>query len=191
MPHKLAQTSQASQPGRHSGHEARLCQAPWQDLAEQAAHGSLERSDLEAVSFSTFPGDRVRTYQGHSFPALGLCSSQVLRKDAPVQSSSRNPAMLKGASHERGCGLFPSHQKTPSYLLFTTRFPIDCVGASLLIETHFGRQLACFVQDKSMILIAFKESQHCMYIVVELLLNANQGSVKLIETNWKKDSFRI
>lgn len=83
MPHKLAQASQASQPGGHSGHEARLCQAPWQDPAEQAAHGSLERSDLEAVSFSIFPGDRVRTYQGHSFPASGLCSSQVLRKDSP------------------------------------------------------------------------------------------------------------
>lgn len=104
-------------------------------------------------------------------PALGLCSSHVLRKDSPSATQQQESRRAEGSSYTRGCGLFPSNQKTSSYLLFTTRFPIDCVGAFLLVETHFGRQLACFVQKKSMTLIAFKESWHCMYIVVELLLD--------------------
>lgn len=65
--------------------------------------------------------------------------------------------------------------RKPLFLpLFTTSFLIDCMGPSLLVETDFGQHVAvnaCFMQKKSMILVAFKEFWHCMSIFVELLLD--------------------
>lgn len=62
------------------------------------------------------------------------------------------------------------------YLLFTTSFLIYCIGLSLLVETDFGQHVAvdtnaCFMQNKNMISVAFKEFWHCMCIFVELLLD--------------------
>jgi len=60
--------------------------------------------------------------------------------------------------------------------MFTTSFLIDRNGLSLLGETDFGQHVAvdinaCFMQNKNMGLVAFKELGHRMCIFVELLLD--------------------
>lgn len=60
--------------------------------------------------------------------------------------------------------------------MFTTSFLTDRDGLSLLVETDFGQRVAvninaCFMQDKNMVLVAFKELWHCMCVFVELLLD--------------------
>lgn len=60
--------------------------------------------------------------------------------------------------------------------MFTASFLTDRNGRSLFVETDFGQHVAvdinaCFMQNKNMVLVAFKVLQHHMYIFVELLLD--------------------
>lgn len=90
-----------------------------------------------------------------------------------MQNSNRGPS-AEGLVLGKYCSFTLTRKPLFFNLLFTTRFLIDCIGPSLLVETDFGQHVAvdinaCFMQNKNMILVAFKEFWHCMCIFVELL----------------------